>query len=301
MAAHIDQAAWERKCRIRRTVILISASAVAAAVGLFCLIRFLIIPADRYKKAEAALDGGDAKSAIDYFGAAGNYKDATVRAAQIAAGLQEDAEIVDTIRDAELGSSVFLGSFEQDNRTGTGLEPIEWMVFEKKDGRALLLSKYVLFQAKFNDDRSVIEWENCTLRALLNSEFYETAFSPEERLLIASTKLENKPNPAVYNGKGSKSTKDKIFVLSYDEILEIARGYDGFDVFALDARPTDYAYRHGVDRHNEYLTACYWSRTSGYLPNTVMFVDMFGLLLHSVRPDAEDYGVRPAMWVYIGD
>ncbi len=304
MAAHIDQAAWERKVRIRINVLLIAAAAVALFIGTFCLIKFLIIPADQYKKAEAALEAGDATSAVDYFGAAGRYKDSVTRAAEIAAGLQEDAGLIETLRNAEIGSVVTLGQYEQDNRTGTGLEPIEWIVMMKKDGRVLLLSKYVLFNARYNEKKEDVTWETCTLRKLLNEEFINDAFSPAERLLIARTYLENEANPisSKSNTVGGKATRDRIFILSYGDFLSIARSMDdGLDLFSLDARPTDYAYRHGVYRNPDYLTASYWCRTPGMAQSTVVFVDPEGTPLHTMRVDQAGFGVRPALWIYVGN
>lgn len=302
MAAHIDQAAWERKCRIRRRVILITVSAIMLAVGIFCLVKFLIVPAVRYSKAEAALDGGDVRTAIDYFGAAGNYRDSVQRAADIAAALQEDSVIVEMLKSAEIGSYVTFGLYEQDNRTGTGLEPIEWMVLRKKDGRVLLFSKYVLFQAKYNEVKEDVTWETCTLRKLLNTVFYEEAFSPAERLLIANTTLQNESNPVTHSTVGGNPTKDRIFILGYNDFMDIARSYDdGLDLFDLGGRPTDYAFRHGVDMNWTYFTSCYWVRTPGETQSSVVYVDMFGTPLHHCRVDAKDYGVRPALWVYVGE
>lgn len=43
-----------------------------------------------------------------------------------------------------VGSSIYFGQYEQDNNSGNGPEPIEWIVLDIQDDRALLISKYGL-------------------------------------------------------------------------------------------------------------------------------------------------------------
>ena len=95
-------------------------------------------------------------------------------------------------------------------------ETIEWLVLDKKENKALMISKYVLFQKKYNDEDSSVTWENCTLRSYLNDDFYNTAFSEEEKRLITNSKIENPDNPD-YGTEGGNDTEDYIFLLSIEE------------------------------------------------------------------------------------
>ena len=64
-------------------------------------------------------------------------------------------------------------------------EPIEWVVLDVKDGKAFVISKYVLDKKRFytrdeyiaNDN---VFWEDCIARDWLNSVFYTEAFTAEE-------------------------------------------------------------------------------------------------------------------------
>ena len=76
---------------------------------------------------------------------------------------------------------IVFGRYEQDNDLGNGPEPIEWIVLDTQDGKALLLSKYGLDAVPYNDDNnSAGTWETCTLRTWLNDTFLNAAFTQEE-------------------------------------------------------------------------------------------------------------------------
>ena len=83
------------------------------------------------------------------------------------------------------------GHYEQDNNPGNGPEPIEWLVLDIQDGKALLLSKYGLEAKAYNTKFVDITWENCTLRTWLNGEFLAKAFSAEEQSAILLTEVDN--------------------------------------------------------------------------------------------------------------
>ena len=63
----------------------------------------------------------------------------------------------------QAGDVITFGSFEQDNNTSNGAEEIEWIVATVEDGRALLLSKYVLYSMPFNSAGDVA-WEESDVR-----------------------------------------------------------------------------------------------------------------------------------------
>ena len=55
------------------------------------------------------------------------------------------------------------------------------MVLEERDGKRLLFSRDLLEQKRFNETYGNNNWEGCTLRAWLNNEFMQTAFTEEEK------------------------------------------------------------------------------------------------------------------------
>lgn len=118
-----------------------------------------------------------------------------------------------------IGNTVLFGSYEQDNDLSNGKEEIEWLVLDSKDGKALLLSKYILdakdaYHEKFVYD---VTWETCTLRSWLNNQFIRDAFSSEEQKMIQLTTVNADKNPEYINTNQGNATEDKVFLLSVTE------------------------------------------------------------------------------------
>lgn len=296
---HLDPEAWERKCRIVRIVLFSALAACVTAVALFLLIRNVIVPAARYAQAEKALAGGDTVGAVERFVSAGDFRDARSRAAQLAFGLQEDPSIEEAFRSANVGDVIVFGSYEQDNRTGTGAEPIEWIVLSKENGILTLMSVYVLDCVPYNDIQTDVTWEKSTLRVWMNDTFYNTAFTDSEKALILTSRIKNGSNPAS-SVPGGRNTVDKVYALSFDDLISIAQKDRAFDVYGIYASPTPYAVFRGTAKHSDYHTACWWFRTPGKGRDQAMYVDMSGSPLHSSRVAASDYGARPVIRVFAG-
>ncbi len=207
--------------------------------------------------------------------------------------------------DISKGDVILFGSYEQDNNAENGKEPIEWIVLDVKNGKALLLSKYALDCKAYNGITRMtdVTWENCTLRAWLNSDFLHDAFTDSEQKKILPSTLVNKGNP-VYGTEGCEDTVDRVFILCLEDVTNTAYGFAGDDSLMDETRiceATEFAIANGCsvfpnDPH------CGWLiRTPGNVSYTALRVrikgdiDTFG---HAVNHSA--YGVRPAMWVSIG-
>jgi serine/threonine protein kinase len=98
-------------------------------------------------------------------------------------------------------------------------EPITWRVLAIEDGRALVISEYVLEQRPYNDGEeknAEITWEESTLRQYLNGEFLQASFSVDEQSYIVTVTNENPDNPAS-GTDGGNATKDRAFLLSIEE------------------------------------------------------------------------------------
>ena len=50
-----------------------------------------------------------------------------------------------------IGDIVTFGTYEQDNDSSNGQESIEWQVVDISDGKALLVSRYVLDNIEYNE------------------------------------------------------------------------------------------------------------------------------------------------------
>ena len=194
--------------------------------------------------------------------------------------------------DIAVGDIVTFGVFEQDRNTDNGSEPIEWRILTIGNGRALLLSQYVLDNLQYNEAKGDITWEDSTIRQWLNGEFYSDAFTSKEKKVIKTIKLDNSQdagNPKWIEILGGNDTKDKVFLLSYSEIL----AYFENNKSAISTA-TSYAHKRGAD---EWFTdACtWWLRSPGRVQYDGCYVTTKG------QPDTssarDKRGIRPAIWV----
>ena len=174
---------------------------------------------------------------------------------------------------------------------------VEWLVLDKKDGKALLISKYCLDAKEYdkNENNEFVTWETSTLRQWLNSCFINEAFTDEEKALICDTYLQNPDNPE-YGTDGGNDTTDKVFLLSIDETSKYLS-----DKIVRKAEATDYAKDKGIFVSEENGKSWWWMRSPGSddLCASCMGNDGF---VHGDGQMIEDRtcGVRPAMWVNIG-
>lgn len=175
---------------------------------------------------------------------------------------------------------------------------VEWLVLDKKDGKALLISKYCLDAKEYdkNENYESVTWETSTLRQWLNSCFINEAFTDEEKALICDTYLQNPDNPE-YGTDGGNDTTDKVFLLSIDETSKYLS-----DKIVRKAEATDYAKDKGIFVSEENGKSWWWMRSPGSddLCASCMGNDGF---VHGDGQMIEDQtcGVRPAMWVNIGE
>ena len=202
----------------------------------------------------------------------------------------------------EVGDVITFGRYPQ-TASGTDSTPIEWIVLDKDESRALLLSKYGLDAQPYNTEDIDITWEQCSLRKWLNGEFLTAAFSGEEQAKIAETTISN-PDHWLFETAGGNATADRVFLLSEDE----AEHYFNTDDGGM-TKPTPFAAKKGACvitaediREDEWLEQkhegiCYWwLRSPGYdqyrAAYVVRGVDYYGTFV------SYDYNVvRPAIWL----
>ena len=190
---------------------------------------------------------------------------------------------------AEAGDYITFGAYEQDGDLANGKEPIEWLVLAKENNRLLVLSWYGLDCKPFHEEDTNITWENCTLRAWLNDEFFNTAFTDEEKARIRTMLMPAVQNPTFASIPGN-DTWDKVFLLNIQEVEQYMPSKRG-------CPSTAYAKARGVRGSDN---GCWWLRTTGKLQNYAADVNTSGILFargYSVARD--DYAVRPAMWLAI--
>ena len=207
------------------------------------------------------------------------------------------------------GDYVAFGRYEQDNDLSNGAEPIEWLVLDVQDGKALLISRYGLDAKPYNEEEVGVTWETCTLRGWLNGAFMDAAFTYDEKNAILLTDVDNSDSQGYsgWNTTGGNDTQDQIFLLSYAEAnryFDVT--WENRDNTRSRAAPTAYAVAQGAGIFT-FLNAktadgdapgWWWLRSPGRNQNynyaTLVYDD--GSLTYS---KVNDYipSVRPAMWV----
>lgn len=96
--------------------------------------------------------------------------------------------------------------------------PYDWYVLDKRDGRTLIITEKVIEFRPYHHEECEITWETCDMRKYLNGEFY-ASFSEADRVRIIEVTNETPDNPW-YGTPGGNPTRDKIFLLSIEEVVQ---------------------------------------------------------------------------------
>ena len=161
------------------------------------------------------------------------------------------------------------------------LEDITWLILKRDGDKILLVSKYILELKAYNEKLKPITWADSTLRAWLNNEFINIAFSSEENRLIQTVKNKNLDNEYT-NANGGLATYDKIFILSNEEIYEYFPNSEDRKALASPRLESDEAY--------------WWSRSVASIVGAKAYVGLDGEI-HGCSISRDWVGVRPAMWL----
>ena len=151
----------------------------------------------------------------------------------------------------EVGSTIVFGQYEQDNDLTNGAEPIEWRVLSIEGDEALLVSRYALDSKPYDAKGGHAYWGKSTLRAWLNSDFYDAAFTEEEKAVILTKDLPNRKEP---------NTADPVFLLSTDDAKKLFANHAD-----RQADPTPYAAAQGAYISTKYTGHIqWWLRTNSW-------------------------------------
>lgn len=184
-------------------------------------------------------------------------------------------------------------------------EPIEWIELEHKNNKSLLLAKQALLSKKYHDGRENVTWENCALREYLNSGFIDEAFDEEEKKQIQETLVVNSVHEG-YDTDGGNDTKDKVFLLSLDEVYKYFQKTSEAKCFCSQAAVDNGWLDDFIDFYSDneeqefdlYKDYCWWRlRTPGANMHCTACIKNSGMI-QSKGVDVDNFlvTVRPALW-----
>lgn len=155
--------------------------------------------------------------------------------------------------------------------------PLEWEVLKYSDDAksALVISKNIITEGKFAEKAKKYSWEKSDIRKWLNEDFLNTAFTKEEQALIKTVEVSDLWQ------SGTKTTKDKIYLLSKDEA---------------------YSYMLFADEYPDNLAACLsdgieysWFLRDPYEKKNITVVSYDGVFGYT--SPYREFGIRPVFWI----
>lgn len=192
-------------------------------------------------------------------------------------------------------------------------EPLQWRVLDVSTGLVVCDSiidsqpynNYILnaddeYWVDSNKKHYASNWEYSSLRAWLNNDFYNTAFSKMQQDRIKELTRENK---STYDSKyDSNPTSDKITLLSYWDALNTSYGFSSSyntDDTARQRKGTDYAKCQGLNKSksdDKYNANSWWRLRSPYYSEDSSVVLESGSAIFGFAPvSITTCGIVPAL------
>lgn len=195
----------------------------------------------------------------------------------------------DTKRD-----TVTFGNFYQDT-DGKKMTPVKWIVLDEQNGYSLLMTDQIIASKGWMEkENKGSTWAETDLRRWLDQDFYNAAFSDEEKSHMALFDAVQPQNPR-YKTPAGKATVDPVSLLSYQELIRYMPT-DG----ERKTKPTDYAIEEGCYQNPD-GDAAWWLRSPGpeaNIPEHLASGGNLGARTHYI--DDSTIGVRPVIWVESG-
>ena len=200
-------------------------------------------------------------------------------------------------------------------------DPLEWTVLDPDSG--LVVTKDVIdaqpllsgaefgknnppTESQIENDRTIFfdrisDWSASSLRKILNEEFLDTVFTPEQQQLIKTTEITNLSENSI-TGEGSEyiggePTEDKCFLLSYEDILK-----PEYEISQEFEYGSDYAKCQGLSLVSEETGAAVWmlrtpvSKSSNKLIYpTFESGDIYAGFEELLKDSFCEFGIRPAI------
>ena len=226
----------------------------------------------------------------------GNSDGEDVKAADEGGAIDDTSKPLPDLAAVKVGDIITLGQYEQDNNPDNGMEDIDWVVLEKQDEKALLISRYALDAIQYYVSAPELDrsWEMSNIREWLNNTFMGEALSDSEKDIIICDTVRAEVNPKYPETSPGNDVEDYIFILSADQAVKY---------FSTDeerqCEATEYAKAQGVWTDSNYGdNAAWWLRNPGIAAYDSMDVNLNGSINYNAHGgEYTTTGVRPAMWV----
>lgn len=194
-------------------------------------------------------------------------------------------------------------------------EPLKWRVLDASTG--LIVCDFAIDSQAYNNynlctdstyesfwgdsdkNHSASDWENSSLRAWLNNEFYNVAFNEVQQVKIRELTREN--NDSSFGTFDSKPTSDKITLLSFNDVLNTSYGFSSSTSSDTERyrKGTDYAKCQGLEVYSDlgssYDGNSWWRLRTPSSFHGAIFVGYDGWLCNGYRVNSVYKGVVPAL------
>ena len=284
----------EKRAKRNKKIAIITTPIVCVVIAFIIVQTAVIIPNSKYNDAVALMDAGNSDEAYRIFRELGNYKDSTEKAGNI-----RFIKNKEKLKNANVGSYVTFGAYEQDNNKSNGKEDVKWLVLAKDGNKVLVISKYALDCQPYHTSNTNVTWETCSLRKWLNGTFINNAFSAEEQEMIPNVTVSADKDPnSDWSTDPGNSTHDKVFLLSLTEAYQYCTSDE-----SSKCAPTDYAIAQGAytndkDKDGGRTNCWWWLRSPGIDQNKALVIKKtVGFSQASSEFTTITYAVRPALWI----
>lgn len=157
---------------------------------------------------------------------------------------------------------------------------LEWIMIKYEGARALLLSKECVDWDFYNGDSTLLgpatttTWKDSYIRKYINKTLYNDFFTKEEKRVILPVNDYN----------------DEMFLLSLDEVMEYLP--------EAEQRMTEMqlASEFGGVKIDK-IPKAWWTNTVGTTKTKMCVVMEDGSIVKNISNDADEIGIRPAIWV----
>jgi len=184
------------------------------------------------------------------------------------------------------------------------VEPIKWRILTEESGKAFILCDSVITSMSWDETSN--SYPGSDIRAWLNDQFYNTAFTELQQGVINITTVDNSAESTLISSPfDQENTNDKVFLLSLDEATNSEYGLGTDNDMVRQMKPSDYALAvsTSIDQ-NGYSRWWTRSRYYGDVNNCHELVSTIAPSGNWSYSDFNKYrvydtyiGIVPAMWI----